>query len=63
MVDIRLVRKLPRQVTLEELRTHSGPGGALASMALFKQSRLSVSHVSQAEWDFILSLAEAPAPK
>jgi predicted RNA-binding protein with PUA-like domain len=62
-VDIRLVRKLRRMVTLEELKRHSGPGGALESLQLFEFDRLSVSHVSQAHWDFILSLAEAPAPK
>jgi predicted RNA-binding protein with PUA-like domain len=62
-VDIRLVRKLRRMVTLEELRAHSGPGGALEALQLLKFNRLSVSHVSQAEWDFILSLADAPAPK
>jgi predicted RNA-binding protein with PUA-like domain len=57
------VRKLRRMVTLEELKRHSGPGGALESLQLFKFDRLSVSHVSQAHWDFILSLTEAPAPK
>ena len=50
------VRELKRQVTLEELKTHKG--GALSSMALFTTARLSVQPVSQAEWDFVLSLEE-----
>ncbi len=56
MVDVKLVRRLARLVSLEELKRHNE--GALGSMVLFRQSRLSVQPVTQAEWDFILSLEE-----
>ncbi len=56
MVDVKLVRRLRRLVSLEELKRHKE--GALASMVLFRQSRLSVQPVTQAEWDFILSLED-----
>ena len=53
-VDVRFVRKLPRFVTLEELRTIP----ALAFMPLLRKGqRLSVQPVSQQEWDLILALA------
>ena len=51
------VRKLGRQVALEELRSHSG--GGLAGMALFKYGRLSVQPVTAAEWAFVLGLEGA----
>jgi len=40
---------------LKELQTHKE--GELKDMPLLKQSRLSVSKVSKAEWDFILELS------
>lgn len=56
------VRKLERQIPLQELKSHSGSGGALASMALFKYGRLSVQPVAAAEWEFVLGLeGQAPA--
>lgn len=57
------VRKLGRQISLEELKSHAGPGGPLASMALFKYGRLSVQPVSAAEWEFVLGLEGQPAPQ
>lgn len=57
------VRKLERQISLEELKGHSGPGGPLASMALFKYGRLSVQPVTEAEWEFVLGLEGQPAPQ
>ncbi len=56
-VDVKLVRKLDRPVTLAELKEHSD--GALAGMSLFAYSRLSVQHVKSEEWDFILSLEKS----
>ncbi|KAF8422496.1 PUA-like domain-containing protein [Tirmania nivea] len=56
LVKVRFVRKFTRLVSLHELKSHGGPGGKLANMALIKMSRLSVSPVGRAEWDFILDL-------
>lgn len=53
MVDVRFLRKLPRPVTLAELKEVP----ALAEMPLMKRSRLSVQPVSQGEWSLILGLA------
>ena len=53
MVDVRLVRELPRPVTLAELKSIP----SLSEMALLKRSRLSVQPVREAEWLEILRLA------
>jgi predicted RNA-binding protein with PUA-like domain len=56
-VDVAFVRKLPRLVTLDELRTIP----ELAYMQLLRKGqRLSVMPVSPAEWELILELAETP---
>lgn len=55
-VDFQLVRKLSRQITLEELKGHKD--GALAGMALFNRPRLSVQPVTQQQWEFVLSLED-----
>jgi len=53
MVDIKLVRKLSRPRTLEELKKE----GKLKGMVLLRKgSRLSVQPVSPQEWSHILSL-------
>jgi predicted RNA-binding protein with PUA-like domain len=54
-VDIEAVRALARAVTLAEMKQAK----ALASMALLKQSRLSVVPLTKAEHDCILKLASA----
>jgi predicted RNA-binding protein with PUA-like domain len=55
MVDVRLVRKLERPVTLATLREHEKK--ALRGLALLARgNRLSITPVSAAHWDFILSL-------
>jgi predicted RNA-binding protein with PUA-like domain len=55
MVDVKLVRKLKRIVTLEQLRTHAR--GQLQDLQLLKRgNRLSVLPVSARSWRFILSL-------
>lgn len=50
------VRRLKRVIGLHELKTHKN--GALADMALFKQSRLSVQPVKGSEWSYILDLED-----
>jgi predicted RNA-binding protein with PUA-like domain len=55
MVDVQLQRKLKRPITLDTLRTHADD--ALRGLALLKRgNRLSITPVSDAHWDFILSL-------
>ena len=53
MVDIRVVRPLPRPVTLEEAKADK----RLVGMALVVNSRLSVQPVTDAEWAHVLKLA------
>jgi predicted RNA-binding protein with PUA-like domain len=48
-VDVAAVRKLPRPVTLEQIKKDK----RLAGMALVRISRLSVQPVSEAEWRII----------
>ena len=58
-VDVGYVRRLPRFVTLEELRAIP----ALAYMPLLRKGqRLSVQTVPPADWKRILALAEARPP-
>ncbi len=53
MVDVGLVRKLKRPITLRELKTHE----ALKHMRLLQRgSRLSIMPVTKKDWDFILKL-------
>lgn len=55
MVDVRLKRKLARPIALATLREHADD--ALRGMLLLKRgNRLSVTPVSAAHWQFILSL-------
>jgi hypothetical protein len=59
-VDFQLVRRLSRQITLEELKSHKD--GSLAGMALFNRPRLSVQQVTQEEWQFVLGLEAQEQP-
>ncbi|KAF6255755.1 thymocyte nuclear protein 1-like protein [Scenedesmus sp. NREL 46B-D3] len=59
-VDFQLVRRLSRQITLEELKGHKE--GSLAGMALFNRPRLSVQLVTNKEWQFVLGLEGQQAP-
>jgi predicted RNA-binding protein with PUA-like domain len=55
MVDVKLVRRLARVITLTELRAHAR--GALAGMLLLRAgNRLSVTPVDDRHWQFVLSL-------
>lgn len=52
MVDFKAVKPLIKPVTLQHIKAES----KLSDMALVKQARLSVSPVTDAEWDFICNL-------
>ena len=55
-VDVQLVRKFDRVISLEELRAHAS--GKLKDMAVLKRgNRLSITPVTKSEWQFIESLA------
>ena len=55
MVDIELERKLERLIALAELRAFAD--GELDGLLLLRRgNRLSITPVSEAHWDFILSL-------
>ena len=57
-VDVRLLERFARPVTLAMLREHER--GALASLIVLRRgNRLSVTPVSAAEWKFIHRLARA----
>jgi predicted RNA-binding protein with PUA-like domain len=57
-VDFAPVRTLPTPVTLDVMRGHP----SLSEMVLFKQSRLSVSPVTKAEFDAIVAIGSVPPP-
>lgn len=53
MVDVQLVKKLRRLISLAELRTHD----ELAEMQILARgNRLSIVPVTKSQWDFIVSL-------
>lgn len=55
VVDVKLVRKFKRVITLDELRAHHS--GELADLLVLRRgNRLSITPVTKKEWDFILSL-------
>ena len=55
VIDVKLQRKFSRIITLDELREHAGK--ELADMALLRRgNRLSVTPVTNANWNFILTL-------
>ncbi|MDE2573349.1 MAG: EVE domain-containing protein [bacterium] len=57
-VEVEFVERLPRIVTLEEVKADP----ALTSMVLVQRSRLSVQPVTPAQWRHIVALArKAPA--
>ncbi|KAJ6055350.1 hypothetical protein N7499_006386 [Penicillium canescens] len=57
VVHVEYRRKLGKQVTLADLKSHAQPGKPLENMQMLKQSRLSVSSVTPAQWQYILELA------
>lgn len=55
VVDVKLVRKFERIITLDELRRHAGK--ALKDFVLLRRgNRLSVMPVTKKEWEFVLTL-------
>jgi len=55
VVDVKLVRKLDRIITLEELKRHGAK--QLKDFVLLRRgNRLSVMPVSEKDWNFILTL-------
>ena len=54
VTDVRAKKKLKRPVSLEEIKTTP----KLSSMALIKQSRLSVMPLAKNEWDIIIKISE-----
>ncbi len=58
VVHVEFRRKLKEFITLKELRDYAAKGGALENMQMLKQSRLSVSAVTKAEWDFLMGVIE-----
>jgi len=60
-VEVRLLKKFARPVTLEVLREHAG--GALKDLVVLRRgNRLSVMPVMPAEWKFIHRLARESDP-
>ena len=53
VVDLKPVRKLKNPVTLKQIKSEP----RLASMALIKLSRLSVSPVTEGEWETVLEMS------
>ncbi|PNW75076.1 hypothetical protein CHLRE_12g497650v5 [Chlamydomonas reinhardtii] len=57
MVDVQLVRRLARPVTLAELRAEGAKAGSpVASMVLINKSRLSVQPVTEEQWNVVMQL-------
>ncbi|KAJ5774074.1 hypothetical protein N7457_008970 [Penicillium paradoxum] len=57
VVHVEYRRKLGKQVTLQDLKTNGETGKPLENLQMIKQSRLSVSSVTPAQWKYILELA------
>ena len=54
VTDVKAKKKLKRAVSLEEIKTTP----KLSSIALIKQSRLSVMPLTKNEWDIIIKISE-----
>ncbi|RYP57091.1 hypothetical protein DL769_009697 [Monosporascus sp. CRB-8-3] len=57
VVHVKFRSKFAKPIGLKELREMGKPGQPLENMQLLKQSRLSVSRVSPAEWNYLMSVA------
>jgi predicted RNA-binding protein with PUA-like domain len=60
-VHVRFLKKFAVPIYLKELREMGETGRELQSMQMLKQSRLSVSRVSKAEWEFLCTVADKKA--
>ena len=54
VTDVKTKKKLKRPISLEEIKTIP----KLSSIALIKQSRLSVMPLTKNEWDIIIKISE-----
>ncbi|KAL1841140.1 hypothetical protein VTJ49DRAFT_7365 [Mycothermus thermophilus] len=61
VVHVKFRSKFAVPIGLKELREMGGPGKPLENMQMLKQSRLSVSKVTAAEWEYLMSMAESKA--
>ncbi|KAF4592431.1 thymocyte nuclear protein 1 [Ophiocordyceps camponoti-floridani] len=61
VVHVEFRRKFAVPISLRELRQMGKAGGALEGMQMLRQSRLSVSRVSSAEWEALCRLADEKA--
>lgn len=61
VVHVEFRSKFDVQIGLKELREMGGPGKPLENMQMLKQSRLSVSKVSESEWEYLIGVAEEKA--
>ncbi|RDA86856.1 hypothetical protein CP532_1394 [Ophiocordyceps camponoti-leonardi (nom. inval.)] len=61
VVHVEFRRKFAVPIPLRELRELGKPGGVLENMQMLKQSRLSVSRVSESEWAALCRLADEKA--
>ncbi|KAH9905599.1 DUF55-domain-containing protein [Xylariomycetidae sp. FL2044] len=59
VVHVKFRSKFAQPIGLKALREMGGPGQPLENMQMLKQSRLSVSRVSPAEWEYLMSVVEA----
>lgn len=61
VVHVKFHSKFDVPIGLKQLREMGGPGKPLESMQMLRQSRLSVSKVSEEEWEYLLGVAEEKA--
>ncbi|CAK7275068.1 hypothetical protein SEPCBS57363_006488 [Sporothrix epigloea] len=59
VVHVEFRSKFANPITLRDLKSMGGPGQPLGGMQMLKQSRLSVSRVSAAEWEHLMAVASA----
>ncbi|KAJ4289919.1 hypothetical protein N0V88_006715 [Collariella sp. IMI 366227] len=58
VVHVKFRSKFAVPIGLKELREMGGAGKPLQNMQMLKQSRLSVSRVSEGEWEYLVGVAE-----
>lgn len=61
LVHVKFVSKFAVPIFLKELREMGQQGKPLQDMQVLKQTRLSVSRVSQAEWRYLCDVADQKA--
>lgn len=57
VVHVKFRSKFAVPIGLKQLREMGGSGRPLENMQMLRQSRLSVSKVSEEEWEYLLSVA------